>query len=192
MDDNRRHVRRGIMALLFCAVCGCTFPSMHPADPPLPNADTVSHWQAPQAPGGTAKADGAQPLLAPRPFPANEQFAQMSQRIASVEDDRKTLATRLQMVEAQLDEKEKALAAATREIQEATAQVVRTRNDLQQWKKDMAALRDKLGSMDKEHRDTLEAIIRTLEQVIEQDRAPTKAIEGGPELMPMPKNSGKG
>ena len=104
----------------------------------------------------------------------NEQISQMSQRLASADDDRKVLASRLHMVETQLEEKEKALAVAMREIQDATAQVVRTRNDLQQWKKDTKALCDHLGSMEKDNRETMETMIKTLEEVLARDHDQSK------------------
>jgi exonuclease VII large subunit len=158
---------------LLLLACGCSTP-----DTGLPAADPVSHWQAPHPsqPGGTSSSDPATPLHQPRPL-VNDQNSLLSQRVASAEDDRKVLAARLQLVETQLEEKEKALAEATREIQEATAQTVRTRNELQQWKKDMTSLRDQFSNMDKDHRETLETIIKTLEQVLDHEKLPSKGFE---------------
>ena len=107
-------------------------------------------------------------------LPPNEQVSIMAQRLASAEDDRKVLLARVQILETQLDDRQRALDLARNEIQEATGAIVKTRNDLQQWKKDMAALRDKMGVMEKDNRDTLETMIRTLETILDRDKAPAK------------------
>jgi hypothetical protein len=182
-----------IVSLSLLMICGCSLPLWQKDEAPLHSADTVSQWQgAPQqGPGGPgAHPDPAMPLHQPRPLPMNEQISQMSQRLASADDDRKVLASRLHMVETQLEEKEKALAVAMREIQDATAQVVRTRNDLQQWKKDTKALRDNLGNLEKDNRETMETMIKTLEQVLERDRDTSKGPGlPPPDVLPLPKRT---
>ena len=193
MFGNSGKLKPFLVPLSLLLVCGCSLPLWQKDEAPLHSADTVSQWQgAPQqGPGGPgAHPDPALPLHQPRPLPMNEQISQMSQRLASADDDRKVLASRLHMVETQLEVKEKALAAATQEIQEATAQVVRTRNDLQQWKKDTKVLRDRLGSMEKDNRETMETMIKTLEQVLERDRDQLKGPGlPAPDVPPLPKRT---
>ena len=114
----------------------------------------------------------------------------MSQRLVGSDDDRRVLASRLQLVEGQLEEKEKALALATKEIQESTVQIARTRNELQQWKKDMRVLRERLGGMEKDNREALDAMIKTLEQVLERDREQMKGADlPVQEILPLPKRT---
>ncbi len=169
---------RSLVLLLPLAVCGCSLmPWASPgAGGDMGTSDAVSRWQSPQKAqpgGGPARAD-EQSLPQPRVYPPNEQISLISQRLMAAEDDRKVLVARVQLLENQVDDKERLLTAAKQEIQEATAQIVKTRNELQQWKKDMTALRDKLGGMEKENRETLETMIRTLEQILDRDKAPAK------------------
>jgi hypothetical protein len=169
---------------------GCSLVPWRSDATPAPPADSVSQWHGatPPGTGGQGANDAALPLHQPRSLPINEQISLMSQRMASSEDDRKVLASRLHLVETQLEEKERALAVATKEIQETTTQVVRARNELQQWKKDTKVLRDRLGSLEKENRETLEATIKTLEQVLERDKEPVRKSEiPSVEALPLPK-----
>jgi hypothetical protein len=133
-------------------------------------------------------SSGQNVALDPRgPMPPNERISLLTQRLAADEDDKKVLAARLEQVAAQLDEKERALGLANREIKDATAQIVRARNELQNWKKDAAALRDKMGTMEKENRDTLETIIKTLEKTLSERDGPRSADSAAPELLPVPR-----
>lgn len=111
--------------------------------------------------------------LKPQPVPVPEQVSLMAQKVASAEDDRKALAARLQLLETQLLEKEKALVQGSLEVRDATQQVHNARQDIERWKQETDTLRTKLQNMEKENRETLEAVIRSMEQVV--DRDPNKA-----------------
>ena len=106
----------------------------------------------------------------------------MSQRVASAEDDRKALAARLQLVEQELFEKEKAFARGAQEIQEATQQVQNARKEMQRWKQESEALRAKLQSIEKENRETLESVIHSMEQVVERDPSKGTALPAIPKV----------
>jgi hypothetical protein len=188
MFANPRNLNRWIVPWSLIVVCGCSLPAGHSPGTQPTVVDSVSQWWGAAHP--EQPPEQAMPLPQPHSLPMNEQISMMSQRLASAEDDRKVLASRLHLVETQLEEKEKALAVATREIQESTAQVVRARNDLQQWKKDTKTLRDRVVSMEKENRETLETMVKTLEQVLERDGDSSKR----PDLpltdpLPMPKRT---
>jgi hypothetical protein len=176
--------------LLSSVACGCNLPFWNSGEGPTAgSADTVSRWHGASQP--TAKGmdhpEQAITLPAPRIMPMNDQISLMSQRLASTEDDRKVLASRMHMLEVQLEEKDKALASAAREIQECTAKLVSTRNELAQWQKDMKTLRDRYRTMEKDNRETLEATIKTLEQYLERDKSPAKGPATlSPELLPWP------
>ena len=80
------------------------------------------------------------------------------------------------------------LAQAQRQIQEATAEVVKTRKQLEAWQSDVTALTQRLRSVERDNRDTLETITRTLEKMLERDREPARGAEApGPELLPLPR-----
>jgi septal ring factor EnvC (AmiA/AmiB activator) len=112
------------------------------------------------------------PVVPGPPPNFTDQISLMSQRLASTEDDRKTLAARLQQAEMQLEEKDQALAAVGHEILAATEEVARTRDELRRFKGEMEALRNRLKNAEKEDRATLESIIKMLEHMLEQDKRP--------------------
>lgn len=155
-------------------------------------------WQGP-APGphaglaGPGAPQGVQ--QASYPGAANEQFSILTQRLASLDDDRRAQGARIQHLENQLRDKDKALVQAALEIQEATAQMTKTREELQRWKLEMESLRGKLRGVERDNKTTLEAIIHTLEQFLDRERVaraqtPPLAPLGPtplPSPLPMPK-----
>jgi hypothetical protein len=165
-----------LAALLFC---GCSLldswgGSHGPGADAHPGSQGDPHGQH-----GPLSPDHGPPMP-PQPG-MGEQIALVSERLAATEDDRKILAARLQQMQDLLIEKDRALIVVTREVQEATSQVAHTRAELQEWKREMAKLRDRAGSAEKDSKATLESVIRTLEQLLERDPA---AIKGPEPLLP--------
>jgi septal ring factor EnvC (AmiA/AmiB activator) len=153
---------RWIGALAFVLNSGCCVPHWLGLAGDSADARALTHKQmAPVLP--------VDPI--PPPPTPSDQISLMSQRLASAEDDRKVLATRLQQAETLLEEKEQALFVTGKEIQAATEEVGRTRADLQRFKQEMESLRGRLKNIEKEDRETLESIIRMLEQMLDQDKA---------------------
>lgn len=99
------------------------------------------------------------------PQPGNEA----AQKLASVEDERNKLALRVQMLQNQVEEKEKALTQATKELESTQAEMTRTRGDLEQWKRDTRALRDKFRESEKENANALQSIMSMLEKMVEHE-----------------------
>jgi hypothetical protein len=137
------------------------------------------------APYGAGKDSGAQGRGARQQAP-NEAIVSLQEQLAAAKDDRSVLEARMEVFRAQLEEKDKALALASREIQEATAQLARTRNDLMAWQKEMVALRDRQGRVEKEGRETLEATIKMLEKMLEAPAPRVESPAPAPELLPVP------
>jgi hypothetical protein len=190
MNNARRYRRLGALSALLLLSCGCELPFLHSPEPAPKAPDAVSHWQDSPVPGKQGPPPGEPPGVLfgkGMPPPRNEQIALMSEQLRNADQDRSVLAERLRLVEGQLSDKEKALAAATQEIQEATGQIVKTRNELQQWKKDMTTLRDRVGLMEKDNRETLETIIKTLEQILDREKE-GKASDLAAPVLPMPKH----
>lgn len=145
-----------------------------PGAPPFTPGAAKPGWQGPSpAPAGGVQQASHTP-------PPNEQFSQMAQRLASLEDDRRVFAARAQQLENQLRDKDKALVQASVEIQEATAQIAKTREELQRWKLEMESVRGKLRNVERDNKTTLEAIIRTLEQFLEREGS--RHVEAVPAL----------
>lgn len=138
-------------------------------------------WQGPP-PGPVAPGPGGVP------FPGNsEQASFFTQKMADLDDERRVLATRITQLETQLREKDRALVQASFELQEATAQIGRTREDLDRWKNDMEKLRAKLRSMEKDSKVTLETIIHTLEQFFDRNPEARRPLDVEEFILPRKK-----
>jgi hypothetical protein len=132
--------------------------SAAPAAPPRPG------WQPPE------------PTPVPPAVPSaltagySEQLSLMGQRLAASEDDKRALTSRVKLLEQSVKDKDRALAQAALEIQEASAQIKSTREELHKWKQEMESLRGKLRNVERDNKVTLEAIIHTLEQFLDRDK----------------------
>jgi septal ring factor EnvC (AmiA/AmiB activator) len=159
----RRCRRTGLLALVL--VCGCAMPPMGP------QGDT----------GFAAGFRGPKSSIQPPPpqiASPNEQVAQMAQRLAVNDDDRKVMAARLQQAETQLHEKEKMVVLANYEVQEAVREVKQTREEMVRYRQEMEQLRAQLYSVERENKGTLEAVIHTLEQFMDRERVPGTSASG--------------
>ncbi|MFO0966563.1 MAG: hypothetical protein U0793_13400 [Gemmataceae bacterium] len=107
----------------------------------------------------------------------SEQIAYWTQRATALEEDKKTFGARMAQLEMQLRDKDRALVQASHELEDATAQVARTREDLARWKEDMEKTRAKLRAMEKDSKVTLETIIRTLEEYFERNGEVRRPID---------------
>src|SRR5579864_3948112 len=167
-----------IGGLVLIQACGCNlipFSGKDGGDTGFANTRTGKNGPGPQDKQLTPS--GKNDFLLPPPTPLNEQAAVMNQKLGASEDDRKVLAARLQQMDIQLQEKEKAIVLANYEIKEAAKQVALTREELKRWKEEMDTLRGQLRNVEKENKGTLEAIIRTLEQFMDREK------EKAPETM---------
>jgi hypothetical protein len=193
MWANRQAIRFLVPTWLSLLLCGCGLFSSNNNDPALPPGDNiVSHLQSRAVcqPGGAAN-DPCSGLQQAAYIPSpNEQLVGLLSKITRLEEDCKALNAHKEMLGNELESKEKALSAAIQEVKETTAQVVRIRLELQMSNKEMNDLRDKMGVMDKQHRATLEAVIRTLEPILqEQDKSAPKGPDlNTMDLLPAPKH----
>ncbi|HYV39001.1 MAG TPA: hypothetical protein VE988_25170, partial [Gemmataceae bacterium] len=101
MITNHKTCRRWALLLLSLFVCGCNLPMWRSGDQPPRPVDAASNWHG-MPPN---QQNGMQPLLdqptqlpTPRVLSPNEQISLMTQHLANAEDNRKVLASRLQMV----------------------------------------------------------------------------------------------
>ena len=109
--------------------------------------------------------------------PVVARALELTQKLVTSEEEKKTLAARVQQLELTVEEKEKAQVQATQEIKAATEEVARARSELQRWKQQVVALREKLGSAEKENLETLSSIVGVLEKMMDQDRRPEAVHE---------------
>jgi Trp operon repressor len=168
---------RWLVALGWLFVSGCAGPGSllpsfwgHGNTAPSPTAGPPNHAPG-TAPPGTAGAPSpgtAHPLAAVEVHP--ERLAELTQRLAVSEDERKALAARAQLLETALEDKEKALAQVGKEIQSSRDEVTRVRAELQRSRQEITDIRNRLRSAEKDNLATLQSIVSMLEQMVEPDK----------------------
>lgn len=159
----------GLIALSWCA--GCTI-SVQPAWRSQAPAPCTDH-----GPGRVMPPPGLppNPNLPPPGFASPDQLSFMQQRLATIEDEKKSYAVRVQQLEAQLREKDHSVVQTSYEVQESTKQLKRTREEVLRWKNEMDDLRSRMRAIERENKGTLEAILKTLEQHLgEKEKEPWK------------------
>jgi chromosome segregation ATPase len=108
---------------------------------------------------------------------ATEKALVLAQKLNEAVAERKRLAIRVEELEASGKVKDLALDQARAEIQSARTEMARARQELEQWKLEITALRDKLRGADEENLQTLQTAVSLLQQILIQaeDHEPTSA-----------------
>ncbi|HZU35174.1 MAG TPA: hypothetical protein VFA18_04675 [Gemmataceae bacterium] len=86
------------------------------------------------------------------------------QRLLAVDEQNKALLARVHELEAALQQKEQVLAQTNGQVQTASQEVVRAREELQRLKQNIGVLRDRLSASEKENLNTLQTIVSSLEE----------------------------
>ena len=150
------------IALMMVLASGC-MPQVNPG------AGSNAQPQEPRYPAMRPTVTGARLNLA-QGETATDRALMLTQKLAASEEERKTLTARVEQLKAAVDEKDKALLQASRDVLSACEEVSHTRNELQQWKQEMMALRDKLHGTEKENMTNLQSIISLLEKFMEKEK----------------------
>ncbi len=111
----------------------------------------------------------------------NDRVVEISQRLATAEDERRALTAQIGQLETALEERDRALHSIKAEIRAANEEVTRTRTELQRMKQETASCRERLLASEKENLTTLQAIVAMLEKFLERDKAPRSQAETGNE-----------
>jgi hypothetical protein len=91
---------------------------------------------------------------------------------------------RIAKMQEEIDERDRALKAAQLDIQSAAEEVSRTRAELQQWKAEVVRLREGLRDAEKQNMETLQTMIKLMEQRLEQ---PAGGAPEEPRRFPAPR-----
>jgi len=173
-------LRRASAWLLALSLTGCTV-SFHPFGwgKPVHGDHYSADWYGqggPPPPGfNPALAGQSRPPVVMPNVSAND-LSLMLQKMSAIEDDRKTMAGKLQQVEVQMRDKDNAIVQATYEIQESTKQIRRTRDEMQTWKQEMDEMRSKVKNVERDNRQTLEGVVKALESFLDREKpAPPSA-----------------
>jgi chromosome segregation ATPase len=103
--------------------------------------------------------------------PASVQAAELSQRLAETRDENKVLAARVLELQGWLDEKVRALDQARSEVRAVTAEVARTRDEIQRWRREADGLRQRALHAEQENQASLRAMAQLVQMMLDQEAA---------------------
>jgi hypothetical protein len=106
---------------------------------------------------------------------AEYQAADLSQKLAELQDENKSLLARLQGMQVLLEERERAALAARGEVQSATQEVAHARQEVTRCRQEIASLREHLRTADKENQASMQSLVKMLESMLDRGSPPTEA-----------------
>lgn len=106
---------------------------------------------------------------------AEYQAADLSQKLAELQDENKSLLARLQGVQTLLEERERAVLSSRSEVQAATQELAQARQEVTRCRQEIATLREHIRAADKENQDSMQSLVKVLESVIDRGNAPANA-----------------
>jgi hypothetical protein len=191
-DHGRILVRRCLAPLALVLACGCLTPhgpvANHPATTTAGASPATQTANAAAGSSGVVPAGGpgyVLPLnLAPAESPY-DQISQMSQRLATCDDERKLLVKRVSDMDALLHDKDmelqRRLGEVSDDIEKSRDELTRAQIDLRRQRQQIADLGERLRMTERDKIESLDKINKDLERIL-QER------EGGgkPELVPPP------
>jgi outer membrane murein-binding lipoprotein Lpp len=139
-----------------------------PAAEPEPAAQVAATAPVTPPPAAEPPSLVGTRLQTPEIETATKKALELTRRLGESEAERKQLASRVADLEAAGKEKDIALEQARTEIQSARTQMVRAREDLEEWKREITALRDKLRGADEENLQTLQTAVSLMHQILNQ------------------------
>jgi len=165
-------------------VCGClgqaglsesgSGGSAHNARPPG-GFGPVGHG-GPTAPGPSGGPPGPVNLAGYNQL-AEYQASDLSQKLAELQDENKSLSARLQGLQGLLEERERAVLASRGEVQSATQEVTRARQEIARCRQEIASLREHSRATDKESQASLQALVNVLETMLGDNPGPKPAAK---------------
>lgn len=103
---------------------------------------------------------------------AEYQAADLSQKLAELQDENKSLMARLQGVQTLLEERERVVLASRGEVQTAAQEVVRARQEMTRCRQEIASLREHTRAADKDNQANLQSLVKVLESMLERGNSP--------------------
>lgn len=164
------------LGLALVVMSGCCLPPLgKPSSCPLCGHGNNGSGTTAAKPSGAAASQQQEskgPIM-----PAGHQVREMPEhivrlfeRLHSVEDDRKAMRARMELIEGQLESKEENLGQAVKDIKSATDDINQTRLEVQRSKAEVLVLRKRITTLEKENKESLESIIRILEQMLDREK----------------------
>jgi hypothetical protein len=102
---------------------------------------------------------------------AEYQAADVSQKLAELQDENRSLLARMQGLQGLLEERERAVLSSRGEVQTASQEVARARQEIARCRGEIASLREHTRAADKENQASLQALVNVLESMLEPGAA---------------------
>jgi hypothetical protein len=149
-------------------------PSSPPGVPPTPGTPGVpTVTGAPYGPHSRVAPTVAGGLLnlGPNEIPT-DRVVELAKMIEAAGIENRALLNRIRDLEATAVGREQAIAETLRDVEAASAEVARSKAEVETLRKDIATLRDRLELVEKEDVETLRLVIEALEKLLETPRVP--------------------
>jgi cell division protein FtsB len=146
---------------------GGTFP---PDPPPAVPAAPPSSWSAvfpDEHKRDTPTVKGERLSLNPTET-GLDKAVELAKKIEQLQAENKALVARIALLEQAAAGREEAIAESVREVEAATVEVIRTRNELKEARAAVARLKQQMRQMEQDEIETLKAMIAALEKLLEQ------------------------
>jgi cell division protein FtsB len=148
-------------------VAGGTFPPDPPAAAP---AAPPSSWSAvfpDEHKRDTPTVKGERLSLNPAET-GLDKAVELAKKIEQLQAENKAFVARVALLEQNAAGREEAVAESVREVEAATVEVIRTRNELKEARAAVARLKQQMRQMEQDEIETLKAMIAALEKLLEQ------------------------
>lgn len=97
-----------------------------------------------------------------------DRAVELAHKIEQLQAENKALQSRIATLEQNATLREESIAESLREVEAATVEVIRAKNELKTSKKAVQALKDQIRTMEREEIETLKTIVTELEKLLDE------------------------
>ena len=97
-----------------------------------------------------------------------DRAVELAKKIEQLQAENKALLARIALLEQNATAREEAIAESVREVEAATVEVIRARNELKAYRAAVLTLKSQLRQMEQDEVETLKAIVAALEKVLDE------------------------
>ncbi|QEL13314.1 hypothetical protein [Limnoglobus roseus] len=130
--------------------------------PPLPIAPDPHTRATPTVTGRTLALNPAEN--------GTDRAVELARKIEQLQAENKALQSRIAALEQNATTREEATAESLREVEAATVEVIRSKNELKAYKKAVLVLKDQIRQTEREEVETLKLIVTELEKLLEEPK----------------------
>jgi predicted nuclease with TOPRIM domain len=114
--------------------------------------------------------------LPPNVGAANEATSDLIRKFQETDEHRRALLDQVQSLKTELKNREESLRLVSREVEDTTRYVKRTRDEFHQWQAEMDELRERVRKLE-DYRATLKPLLDEAINQLDLDKTPAKSIQ---------------